>query len=375
MRIVVFEGDIKNAIVGFRKALVKKLADSGNEVIIVGFNAYNDEFDFLDKKDVPYQTLELGQLSSNPILFAKPLIRLFSFLIKCRPDLCLTFNIRPVLLFGMVNVFLRIPSIATITGTSTLVKGDSLSLIIKILSLVFFKNYKVLFFQNGHDANLFSKICLNQVKTVLVPGSGVDTNVFFNNHESKQEIQIPVSDFLLVSRIIRQKGILEYIEAAYILKQKYPHLIFGLLGPFYQNSKDTNAISPELIEKAQNDNVIKYYGFSNDVKPYIQFSKCVILPSYGEGMSNTLLEAASMERPILASNVPGCKEIVDNGVTGILFESQSVKGLVDAIEQFLRLSEDERIKMGLLGREKMIEQFDKAIVVGAYMNEIGLYRI
>jgi len=372
VRIVFIEGDLNNAISGFRKDLVEQLTIRGYEVILVGFKAYNNEFGEGDKKNTSLQILDLGQLSSNPIKSIRSIVRLFFFLLRIKPKLCIAFNLRPILFLGVVNFFLKIPSIATITGTSTISEGKAHNTIIKFLTGFLLNFYKVVFFQNTNDKQLFTDIGLGGVKVKVVPGSGVDTKYFskectrdFKDHEK-------YSDFLLVSRIIKQKGILEYIEAARQIKKTYPNIIFGILGPFYSNSKGNNTISPEFIEKAEKEGIIKYFGFSNNVKEFMLASKCIVLPTYGEGMSNTLLEAASLERPILASNVSGCKEIVDHLVTGYLFEKQSVSALTDVLRKFLSLTEDDKEKMGELARKKIIIQFDKSIVINSYLEEVRL---
>ncbi len=371
MKIVFFEGDLNNSITGFRKELVNKLACSGYEVVLVGFRAYENEFGAIDNNIIPYQYIDLGKLSSNPIKLINAFARIFLLLLKIRPNLCLSFNIRPVLLLGLVNLFLRIPSIATITGTSTISKGKSLKPLVLFLSGFLLKYYKVLFFQNNYDKKLFTAVDLSAVKIKVVPGSGVDTNHFAKNKSNIDDITLR-SDFLLVSRIIKQKGILEYIEAAREIKKKFPQIIFGLLGPFYENSNGNYIISPEQIKKSEEEGIIKYFGFSRNVKDFMLASKCIVLPTYGEGMSNTLLEAASLECPLLASNVPGCKEIVDHEVTGYLFEKESISALVDVFNRFLQLSNNDRVKMGVLGRKKIVREFDKSIVLASYIEEIQL---
>jgi galacturonosyltransferase len=284
----------------------------------------------------------------------------------------MAFNIRPVLLLGIVNLFLRIPSIATITGTSTFSKGNALNTLIKFLAGFLLNLYKVVFFQNAHDKQLFNDIGLGGLKVKVVPGSGVDTKYFSKEHIRDFKDQEKFSDFLLASRIIKQKGIVEYVEAARLIKKTHPNIIFGILGPFYSNSKDNNYISPEFIEQAEKEGIIKYFGFSKNVKEFMLATKCVVLPTYGEGMSNTLLEAASLERPILASNVPGCKEIVEHQVTGYLFEKQSVSALIGVLNRFLLLTEDDKLKMGVLARKKIIKEFEKSIVVASYIEEVQL---
>ncbi len=372
MKIVFFEGDLNNAITGFRKDLVEQLSISGYEVVLAGFKAYKSGFGEIGRNCLPYQVLDLGQLSSNPLKLIKAVLRLSLFLFKIRPKLCMAFNIRPVLLLGIVNLFLRIPSIATITGTSTFSKGNALNTLIKFLAGFLLNLYKVVFFQNAHDKQLFNDIGLGGLKVKVVPGSGVDTKYFSKEHIRDFKDQEKFSDFLLASRIIKQKGIVEYVEAARLIKKTHPNIIFGILGPFYSNSKDNNYISPEFIEQAEKEGIIKYFGFSKNVKEFMLATKCVVLPTYGEGMSNTLLEAASLERPILASNVPGCKEIVEHQVTGYLFEKQSVSALIGVLNRFLLLTEDDKLKMGVLARKKIIKEFEKSIVVASYIEEVQL---
>ena len=373
MKIIIIEGDINNAITGFRKELVKSLVLSGHEVILSGFIAYKDNKSQVGSlpNQCSSRVVELGLLSMNPLFFFKSIRKLFQLLKTEHPSVCLAFNIRPLVILGLINYFIKIPSIGTITGTSTLRNEVSLNLLPKFLSKVLLRNYKTLFFQNEFDQSFFKILNLKNVLLKVVPGSGVDTNFFSNNKEDGIMHEVPKSDFLLVSRLIKQKGILEYIDAARQVKKKYPNLIFGILGPFYQNSKSNNSISTEVIKKAEEEGLIKYYGTSNDVKLFMLASSCVVLPSYGEGMSNSLLEAASLEKPILASNVPGCKEIVDDGVTGFLFESRSTSALVIAIQKFLVLDESQRIQMGVNGRLKMCNQFEKILVVNRYLNEIN----
>jgi galacturonosyltransferase len=372
VKIIFFEGDINNAITGFRKDLVEQLTARGYEVIVVGFRAYKNEFGEIDNKITSLQLLELGQLSSSPINAIRSVVRLFIFLRKTKPKLCVAFNVRPILFLGLTNIFLKIPSIATITGTSTISGGSKLNSIFMFFTRFILKKYKVVFFQNAYDKKLFTDIGLGGVKVKVVPGSGVDTKYFKKECVRDSKIHDKYSDFLLVARIIKQKGILEYIEAARQIKITNPKIIFGLLGPYYSNSKGNNTISPEFIEKAEKEGIIKYFGFSNNVKEFMLASKCIVLPTYGEGMSNTLLEAASLEKPILASNVPGSKEIVDDQETGYLFEKQSVAALTSVLRKFLLLTEEEKGKMGVLARKKVISQFEKSIVIDSYLEEIRL---
>lgn len=370
-RILLIETDINNAISGFRAGLVKSLLEKQFEVFVVGTLAYSSSFSN-KVKDYPsdLKVYNIGALGRNPIYYFLYLSKLLIKITKVNPSVCLTFNIRPVFLFGLLNVFLRKPSIATITGTSTYVGENGIGAFFGFFYRLAFSAYKIYIFQNQFDNLVLSRFLRKHADVFIVNGSGVDTEFYSGGaNETSSEIGLKL-DFLFVGRLIKQKGILEYITAAKSIKLKYPKICFGILGPFYNNSKGDNTISPEEIAHSEHEGFIKYLGFTNDVKKFMLASKCVVLPTYGEGMSNTLLEACSLEIPVLASNVPGCKEIISHGETGFLFEPRNARSLIDAIDFFLSLGEEEKRLMGLRGRAKMVAEFDKSLIVKSYIEAI-----
>ena len=194
----------------------------------------------------------------------------------------------------------------------------------------------------------------------VLPGSGVNTKRF-------QPAEYPTEEegvvFLTVGRIMRAKGTLELIEAACEIKVQHPETRFVLVGSFDEDLED-------IVSYAHDAGVIEYVPAQPDVRSYYAHAHALVHPSYHEGMSNVCLEAAAMGRPILASNVAGCKETFDEGVSGFGFEPQNAGSLIDAIERFLALSWEEKRAMGLAGREKVVREFDRQIVVDAYMQEI-----
>lgn len=372
MKILIFEGDINNAISGFRKNLVVELLNSNHQVTIVGFRAYEGNFGNLDSaKTKNVKLYSLGSLTRNPFKIIIIFYSLIKILIRTKPDVSLSFNIRPILIYGIINSIFRIPSIATVTGTSTLRDSNDLRKLPKLLCYLFLRNYRTVFFQNEFDQNLFKVFNFPNTKYRLTPGSGVDTS-YYNKLNFKDEINVEFkTNFLLVSRLIRQKGILEYIEAAEKLKSEMPWLIFGILGPHYNNSNENNSIPKDLIESAVSRDIIKYFGYNKKVEHFILKSDCIVLPSYGEGLSNVLLESASLEKPLLASNVPGCKEIIKEGFNGYLFEARNTNSLIQSIRKFLSLSKDLQVQMGIEGRKIIISTFEKKIVVQLYIEEVN----
>ena len=268
----------------------------------------------------------------------------------------------------MAAKIFNIPSIPMITGLGTsFISKNWITTIVKKLYKIALKNQKVIFFQNCDDKNLFLKESLIQEKQAqLVPGSGIDTQKF----EYKKMIKHQKMTFLLVARMIKDKGIFEFIEAASLDKKNNFNVEFKLLGP--KGVQNRTAISDKLIQEWQDINIIEYLGETDNVMEQIAKADCIVLPSYREGTSRVLLEAASIGRPIITSNVPGCKEIVDDQMNGLLCEAKNSYDLFKKMEKMITLTHEERVQMGLMGRKKMIAEFDSKIVNKIYLKTLNL---
>ena len=216
--------------------------------------------------------------------------------------------------------------------------------------------------ENDFDKELFETVLKSNQIALVVPGSGVDIDYYFPREDQKSEI-----NFLFIGRLVREKGILEYLEAAKRLKVQYPDLKFGLLGPIYTNSIAGSAIDADLINIYVNEYGLKYYGESKEVDKFISKTECLVLPSYGEGISNVLLEAGAMAKPLITTNVPGCREIVENGRNGLLCEPKNVDSLKNAMESFINLSNLEKANMGAQSRKKIVSEFSKSSVIEKYL--------
>lgn len=218
------------------------------------------------------------------------------------------------------------------------------------------------FFQNLTNLEYFKKNNIVHSKTKLIPGSGV-------NLEQHKFEEYPENDdnirFLFIGRIMKAKGIEELFEAIKIIKPKHPKVQFDIIGGTEENYL-------EQIKELEKLNFIKYHGKQEDVHSFIKKSHATILPSYHEGLSNVLLETASSGRPVLASKVPGCIETFDEGITGLGFEARNVDSLVEIITKFIHLPYEKKKTMGLAGRKKMEKEFDRNIVIKAYLEEIKL---
>ena len=224
-----------------------------------------------------------------------------------------------------------------------------------------------IFFQNSDDFEMF--ICeklVDKQKCDILPGSGVDTEKFKPlNLEKKDNI----FRFLLVARMLWDKGIGEYVEAAKIVKQKYSDVEFQLLG--FLDVANKTAISKKQMQKWVDSGIVNYLGVSDNVKEQIAQSDCIVLPSfYREGTPRVLLESASMAKPIITTDSVGCRNVVDDGINGFLCKVKNSQDLANKMEMMINLSEDERRVMGKAGREKMIKEFDEKIVIEKYLNAI-----
>lgn len=346
-------------IYNFRLELVECLLEEGYEVYIS--SPYGDKIDELVNMGCHYVKAEINRHGLN-IYQEWKLLRYYKNIMKqIAPDLVLTYTIKPNIYGGMAAKSLKIPYIANITGLGTAVENAGLMQKVSVaLYKHAFKNISKIFFQNEENREFFIKHNIATGKHKLVPGSGVNLKRF-------SLLDYPESstiEFVFISRIMKGKGIDQYLDAAKYIRHKYPNTKFHVLGFCEENYE-------EKLKSLQEDGIIQYHGMQSDVREFHEISHCTIHPTYyPEGMSNVLLESAASGRPIITTNRSGCREIVDEGKNGYVVEQQNSQDLIDKIEMFLNLSHEERKQMGLRGRRKVEEEFDRQIVVDAYVKEI-----
>lgn len=278
-----------------------------------------------------------------------------------KPDLLLTFYTKTNIYGGIVAGQLKIPYIENICGLgSSLVKDNILGNLLKFLYRKALKNVDFVFFQNNDNIRFITSHKIYNGDYKLLPGSGVSLERF-------NMLPYPSEDhceFLFCSRIIKPKGIEDYIEAAKIVKQKYPESVFHVVGP-------CDPMYTKIIKDADTSGVIKYHGKLMDLHPILEKTHCCVLPSYyPEGMANVLLEGAASGRPVITTARPGCGETVEDGVTGFVVNERDPQDLALTIEKFINLPYEEKIRMGLKGREKMEREFNREIVIGNYLSKI-----
>ncbi|WP_442594321.1 glycosyltransferase family 4 protein [Neobacillus sp. D3-1R] len=344
----------------FRKELLKELMNTNHEVFI---SLPHDEYvPKLEKLGCKHVETMLSRRGTNPIQDFSLLLQYIKIINEIKPDIVLTYTIKPNVYGGMACRMTRTPYLTNVTGLGTSIENKGLiQKITLMLYRIALKNASCIFFQNETNRQFFITNSIVKNNTKLIPGSGVN----LENHSFEEyPLDLKTIKFLFIGRIMKAKGIDELLEAAIKVKEKNPHIHFDLIGG---SEEDYDQKLAEL-ERA---GIIKYHGQQEDVHSFIKKSHATILPSYHEGTANVLLESASSGRPVLASRVPGCMETFDEDVSGIGFEVKSVDSLVEAISKFMNLSIEERKAMGIAGRRKMEKEFDRKIVIHSYLNEIN----
>ncbi len=350
-----------------REGLMLRLLREGCTVyIITHTNKFVPQVEKMGLK-----VLNVGSGNLNPFKVARYIYNLRKALKKINPDVCLTFSIRPAIWGNLITRQLHIPTITNITGVGPLFISKSVvyrtarSLYRNALSKT-----KRVFFQNYDDMNLFlERKFVRPSVAERVPGSGVDYNKFKPRILKEKDPETFI--FLFIGRLIKDKGIYEYINAARCIKKKFPQTIFNIIGPFWTQNLRTNTITQSQLQHWIEEGVIDYLGEKKDVRKFIAESDCIVLPSYREGTSNILLEAGSMEKPVITTNTTGCKEIVEDGVTGLLCTVKDDIDLAEKMEKMLMLTEEQRNSMGKKARQKIIKEYDKQIVIDAYLKAIS----
>ncbi|HTH55103.1 MAG TPA: glycosyltransferase family 4 protein [Cyclobacteriaceae bacterium] len=354
-------------IYNFRMNFVKALLAQGHEVHTVA--PHDDYTQFLVEAGCVHHDLKMDSRGANPI---KDLLLIFELLGKYRlikPDVILHYTVKPNVYGTLAAGLLRIPTINNVCGLGTifLKKNWISSFAIALYKLAFLFPKKV-FFQNPDDLNLFvsSKLIKPEMADIL-PGSGIDLNHFKPAAFTRNK----KFTFLLISRLISDKGIHEYIEAIQQLKSSGVEARFQLLG-----SKDPNhkrGIPLKVIDGWTDSGLVEYLGTTQDVRPFITQADCVVLPSYREGTPRTLLEAASIAKPIITTDVPGCHHVVSDGYNGLLCEIKNGGDLAKKMKMLMGFSDDTLKSMGLNGRKKIESEFDETIVIKKYLRAITTY--
>lgn len=362
-KILVVANDSWN-IYNYRLKLIDSLLDAGHSVSVVAPEGkYSDELRAHGLDLIP---VKMDRKGSNPFKDLLLIITLFLLYRKHKPDAVLHFTIKPNIYGSIAAGLLKVPAINNVSGLGTIfIKESLMTKIAKMLYKIAFRFPHCVFFQNPDDKELFlDHNMINEDISDLLPGSGV----CLEKYQPEEAIKQNPFTFLFVGRMLRDKGIYELIEAIELLRPSYPDVKFQLLGNIDEGNR-TAITEDELIEW-EADELIEYLGFKKNVKPYKINCDCLVLPSYREGTPRTLLEGAAMEKPIVTTDVPGCREVVDHGINGFLCKVKDPVDLANKLETMINLPENKRIEMGRQGRLKMQNTFDEKIVIQKYIDVI-----
>jgi len=354
-RIIVL-GSIDESLVNFRRCLLEKMVADGHQVFACAPNASLENRDKLSKMGVTYYNVNLERTGLNPIKDLMTFYELIQLFKRIKPDIFLGYTIKPVTYGSLAARFAGVSKIYTmIEGVGYAFLGMGLKS--KIISIIASNLYRLalrfnekIFFLNPDDLDMFlGRKLLRDDQAVMLNGIGVDLEKF-------SVLPYPDSvSFLLIARLLRDKGVCEYAEAARIIKQKYPESRFRLVGFIDANNPAT--ISEEELNSWINSATIEFLGRLYDVRPAIADTSVYILPSYHEGMPVTVMEAMAMGRPVITTESPGCRETVRNGENGFLVPVKDVPALVEAIEYFIRQPDDIK-RMGQASRQIAEDKYD-----------------
>jgi glycosyltransferase involved in cell wall biosynthesis len=354
-------------ILNFRLGLIKGLREAGHEVVAL---APPDAASArLEALGIPFHPIAMDKKGLSP---ARDLALLFAYrrmLRRLGADVFLGYTPKPNIYGSLAARMLGMKVINNVSGLGTaFIRGGWLSRLVSALYRLAFRGSSTIFFQNPEDRDLFvAQRLVRPEQARLLPGSGIDLARFAPPTAARPE-RAPFR-FLLVGRVIRDKGIIEYVEAARRLRPRWPDVKFQLLG--FLDAENRTAISKDAVDGWVAEGLIDYLGAADDVRPFLAAADCVVLPSYREGLPRTLLEAAAMARPLIATDVPGCRHLVRHGVNGLLCEVRDSGALAAAMERMLGAAPEQRAAWGAEARAIAEREFSEEVVIARYREAIA----
>ncbi|WP_244815437.1 glycosyltransferase family 4 protein [Caballeronia sp. Lep1P3] len=353
------------AIYTYRRGVLRMLTERGAQVTIIA--PRDRTFEPLIEMGCRCVELPIASKGTNPRDDMKTLMALYREYRATRPHLVFHYTIKPNIYGSFAARLARVPSIAVTTGLGyVFIQHSRTAQIAKRLYRFAFRFPREVWFLNRDDHQAFvdQKLLAHPDRARRLHGEGVDLDDFALAPLPRREDFV----FILIGRLLWDKGVAEYVEAARRLRKRYPHARFQLLGPV--GVDNPSAISRTDVQDWERENIVEYLGEANDVRPLVAAADCVVLPSYREGVPRTLMEASAMGRPIVATDVPGCREVVEHGLNGFLCEVKSADSLEQQLERMLSLPVEEREAMARRGREKVASEFDEKQVVERYKGTI-----
>lgn len=347
-------------IVNFRLGLIRALRKEGYDPIVV---APLDEAveHRMEKLGLERTEIRLDRSGLNPISDLRLFLAYRRLLKRVSPAAFLGFTIKPNIYGCLAARMCGVPALVSISGLGTVfIKRTSLTLLVIALYRISLRRAKAAFFENPEDLDLFLRErIVRRDQARLLPGCGIDLDRF-----APSTLPPGPTTFLLIGRLLGDKGVREYVEAARSTKRRHPEATFQLLGPIDPGNR--TSIRRAELDAWIAEGVVEYLGVADDVRPFIEAASAIVLPSYREGLPRSLLEGAAMARPLIAADVPGSRNVVEHGVNGLLCEARSADALAGAFESFIAMSPAERREMGLAGRGMVEQRFGEAQVIETY---------
>lgn len=355
------------AIYTYRQGLIRTLIANGATVTVI---APRDRTTALiEQMGCRFVELFVAAKGTNPRDDLRTLAALYRHYRAIKPDIIFHYTIKPNI-YGTVAAWLaRVPSIAVTTGLGyVFIQKSRAAMVAKALYRFAFRFPREVWFLNRDDQAAFveSRLLAHPERARLLNGEGVDLNQFA--YRAPRQNPKQNFTFVLIGRLLWDKGVGEYVEAARLLRPQHPDARFQLLGP--AGVDNPSAVTLDAVRAWEREGIIEYLGEAHDVREHIANADCVVLPSYREGVPRTLMEASAMGRPIVATDVPGCREVVADGITGYLCEAKSAASLADRLQAMMALSAEERRAMGERGRTKVAAEFDENAVIARYLEAL-----
>jgi len=356
---IAFVGNSALTMLNFRFGVMRSLS---SEYDVTMITPQDCDVAVLSEYGIHYIAIDVDCKGMNPLRDMRLMRTLYSIYKEELFDFIFHYTIKPILYGSYAAGLLRCHHIAIETGLGySFIRRNWLYYLSRMMHRYALRKADAIWFLNQDDCDAFVKWgIVNQERVHIIHGEGVNTDYFKSSERSSEYFC-----FLHCGRMLRSKGVALYVQAAERMKKEYPKVKFQLLGPL--DSLNPDAITPKEMELWVRSGVVDYLGVTKDVRPYLEQCSCVVLPSYYmEGVPRSLMEAASMECPLIATDSVGCKDVVLDGINGLLCEKRSVSSLYHAMKKMVNLTAEERAQMGSNGRQLMLRKFDEKIVLHEY---------
>lgn len=365
---ILFVGNSASMMLNFRGDIIKALQRDGCDIEILV--PKGDCFDDLSALGIAVHTIPLNPGKKNPLSDIRLFFSLCFFYWKLKPSLIFHYTVKPNLYGSLAAKLLRVKSVAVVSGLGYTFMNKSLLLaFIRPLIRKAIRQSSKVWFLNQSDAQIFfHKGSMSSKKVQVIPGEGINLGHYA---PSNQQFNGQKIVFLMIARMLKDKGVQEFIHAAQQVKALYPDTVFQLLGDC--DSENPTSIPHHQLLEWQEKGIIEYLGVTNDVRPYIAAADCIVLPSYREGLSRALLEGAAMAKPLIVTDVPGCRELVLKDVTGWVCKVKDSSSLAEAYIKCINTTPDQRVSMGAAGRTLVEKNYSMDEVLTCYRNTIVEY--